>query len=63
MTLKANTTHCVIRARIEGKYTVWTAHKNVRLAAATCAAIGKNGGEGHTMVVAVADLVNYGINA
>ena len=62
MKLKASTTHCVIRARVEGgKYIVWSQHKDERLATAACAAIGKNGWDGHTLVVPVAALAGYGI--
>lgn len=62
--LKKLTTHVVLRdERTLGKYCVWTEHKSEKAAADICRAIGKNGGQGHTLVVAVIDLKKYGVTA
>lgn len=55
--LKKNTTHVVLRdEQTPGKYSVWSEHKSEKSATETCRAIGKNGGQGHTVVVPVSEM-------
>lgn len=56
-TVKKGTTHVVLRdERTPGKYSVWSEHRSEKAANETCRQIGNNGGQGHTVVVPVAEL-------
>jgi hypothetical protein len=55
--VKTGTTYVVLRDdRTPGEYAIWSEHKSEAAALKTCAAIGKNGSQGHTVVVPVAEL-------
>ena len=58
--LKKSTTHVVLRdAQTPGQYYVWTEHKSEKAAADICRAIGKNGGQGHTVVASLEEMTKY----
>jgi hypothetical protein len=59
-TLKSNTTHVVLNDdREPGKYVVWSEHKSEKGAVSRCTTLGRNGKQGHTVVVPVADLAKW----
>ena len=58
--LKKSTTHVVLRdEHTPGKYSVWTEHRSEKAAQVICRAIGKNAGQGHTVVVAAININKY----
>lgn len=60
--LKKNTTHVVLRDKETSReYSVWSEHKSEKAALDTCRAIGKNGGQGHTVVVPVGEMYKWKI--
>lgn len=56
--IKSNTTHAVLR-NIYGSYFVSSQHKTIKAALKTCAALGKNCAEGHTIVVPSSEIERY----
>lgn len=58
--LKASTTHVVLTDdQHPGEYSVWSEHASYPRAATICRAMGRNGAQGHTVVVARGELASY----
>ena len=60
--VKESTTHVVLNDNREPwKYVVWSEHKSEAAAVKICTAMGKNGAQGHTVVVPVAELDKWSL--
>lgn len=60
VTLKKSTQYVVLNdERTPGTYSVWSEHKTESGALDRCRAMGKNGTQGHTVVVPVAELSEW----
>jgi hypothetical protein len=60
MKLKSNTTHVILNDGAKaGTYEIWSQHRSEDAANKLCRTLGKNGKQGHTVVVPVARIANY----
>jgi hypothetical protein len=60
MKIKSNTTHVILNDGAKaGTYEIWSQHQSEESANRLCRALGKNGKQGHTVVVPIAKISNY----
>ena len=60
MKIKANATHVILNdGKKAGTYEVWSEHRTESAAIKVCRALGRNGKQGHTVVVPVEKIPDY----
>ena len=58
--MKINTSHVILNdGKTPGVYSVWSEHRTEAAAIKLCQTLGKNGKQGHTIVVPVSKITDY----